>query len=141
VRRGRGFGPEFSFAEESFMAHIVLRKTEPDAPFEGRGADVVIDSFPFVVGRHPECSCRLADRTVSRYHCSFFVQGDQVWVQDMNSCNGTYVNGRLALLPHALHDGDSLRVAALMFRVSLSPESADEPGRLLHGGREAAAAR
>src|SRR5205823_5623700 len=106
----------------------------PDTPLERWGADIVIDSFPFVIGRHPECSFRLADATVSRYHCSLFVQGEEVWVQDMNSCNGTYVNGRLAPLPHVLLDGDQLRVAALVFHVSVFPDSADLSGRLRHGG-------
>jgi pSer/pThr/pTyr-binding forkhead associated (FHA) protein len=121
------------------MARVVLHRASSDTPLEEWGADVVIDSFPFVMGRHPECSWRLPDLTVSRYHCSFFVQGEEVWVQDMNSCNGTYVNGRLALLPHALHDGDELRVASRIFRVSLRPEGGDSSGRLLHGERETAA--
>jgi pSer/pThr/pTyr-binding forkhead associated (FHA) protein len=127
--------------EENFMPRVVLRRAETDDPFEGWGADLVLQSFPSVIGRHPECSCRLPDSTVSRYHCSFFVQGGQVWVQDMNSCNGTYVNDRLALLPHVLHDGDVLRVASQVFRVSLGLEGGDSSGRLLHDGQEAAAAR
>jgi pSer/pThr/pTyr-binding forkhead associated (FHA) protein len=122
------------------MPRVVLHRAAADTPLDEWGADVVIDSYPFVMGRHPECSWRLPDVTVSRYHCSFFVQGEQVWVQDMNSCNGTYVNGRLALLPHALRDGDQLRVASLVFRVSVRPEGEDSSGRLLHDGQEAAAA-
>jgi pSer/pThr/pTyr-binding forkhead associated (FHA) protein len=46
----------------------------------------------------------------------------------MNSRNGTYVNGQLAVLPHVLHDGDELRLAAQVFRVSLRAGAADSSG-------------
>src|SRR5438270_131169 len=67
-------------------------------------------------------------------------QRAEVWVQDMNSSNGTYVNDRLALLPQALQDGDELRVATLTFRVALRPEAGDSSVRLRHDEREVAAA-
>jgi len=110
-----------------------------DCPIVEWGGDLAIESFPFVVGRHPECTCHVRDPLVSRYHCSFFLQNDQVWVQDMNSRNGTFVNGRLALLPHVLRDGDQLQVASLEFRVELRPEEADLPTTLVRNGQKAEA--
>ena len=121
------------------MPCVLLYVTSLHSPLVERGADLVIDSFPFVVGRNPECCCHLPDPMISRYHCSFFLQGEQVWVQDMNSRNGTYVNGRLALLPHVLRHGDRLCLAALQFCVELQPGEADSSGRLLHKGQEALA--
>jgi pSer/pThr/pTyr-binding forkhead associated (FHA) protein len=120
------------------MARVLLHQLGPDSSGEQWAPDIVIGSFPFVVGRHPECSHTLSDRMVSRYHCSFFQQGEQVWVQDMNSRNGTYVNGQLAQLPHVLHDGDELRLAAQVFRVSLRASEADSSG-LVRGGQASAA--
>src|SRR5262249_25895999 len=90
-------------------------------------------SWPMLI-----CCCQLRDPMISRYHCSFFLQGEQIWVQDMNSCNGTYVNGRLALLPHVLRDGDRLCLASLEFRVELRPGEADSSGRLLPNRQRAA---
>ena len=121
------------------MAHVLLQQASPAGPAESWAPGIVIDRFPFVVGRHPECSHKIADPMVSRYHCSFFLQGEQVWVQDMNSRNGTYVNGRLALLPHVLHDGDELRLASQALRVSLRAGDVDSSGRLLREGRAPAA--
>jgi pSer/pThr/pTyr-binding forkhead associated (FHA) protein len=120
------------------MPRIVLHSMSSETPIGEWGGDLMIDSFPFVVGRNPECCCHLRDPLISRYHCSFFLQGEQVWVQDMNSCNGTYVNGRLALLPHVLRDGDRLCLASLEFRVELRPGEADSSGRRLHNGQQAA---
>jgi pSer/pThr/pTyr-binding forkhead associated (FHA) protein len=121
------------------MPRIILHVASPDNPVAELGAGLVIDSFPFVVGRNPECCCHLHDPMISRYHCTFFLQGEQVWVQDMNSRNGTYVNGRLALLPHVLRNGDRLCLAAREFRVELRPGEADSSGLLLHKGQGAMA--
>jgi pSer/pThr/pTyr-binding forkhead associated (FHA) protein len=121
------------------MPHVLLRRAAPDGPLEGWSPAIVIESFPFVLGRHPECSHTVPDPMVSRYHCSFFLQGEQVWVQDMNSRNGTYVNGQLVVLPHVLHDGDELRLAGHVFRVALRPGEADSSGRRLRESRAAEA--
>jgi pSer/pThr/pTyr-binding forkhead associated (FHA) protein len=121
------------------MIHILL---QPDAGGDGH-AEVVIDHSPFVVGRHPDCDRAVGDPLVSRRHCRFFLLGDQVWVQDLGSLNGTYVNNvrlpglqvlhdgdqpglldsvntRLAFLwLQVLHDGDQLRLGSLTFRVTV----------------------
>jgi pSer/pThr/pTyr-binding forkhead associated (FHA) protein len=122
------------------MPQVLLHRVSPDSSIEEWAEDIRIESFPFVIGRHPECSHHAPDPMVSRYHCSFFLQGEQVWVQDMNSRNGTYVNGRLALLPHVLHDGDELRLSGLAFRVALRPGDVDSSGRLVRGRVSAAKA-
>jgi len=44
------------------------------------------------VGRHPESDIFLNDVTVSRHHCRFVVNGDQLTLEDSGSTNGTYVN-------------------------------------------------
>jgi pSer/pThr/pTyr-binding forkhead associated (FHA) protein len=121
------------------MPRVILHGMSPDAPVLDGGWELMISSFPFVVGRTAECCGHLHDPMISRYHCSFFLQGEDVWVQDMNSRNGTYVNGWLARLPHVLRDGDRLRLASREFRVELRPGEADSSGRLLRGGQEAAA--
>ena len=121
------------------MPRVVLHAVSTETPVDDWSGDLVIADFPYVLGRHPECSAQLHDPQVSRYHCSLFLQGEQVWVQDMNSCNGTYVNGQLALLPRLLSDGDQLRLATLVFHVAVQPGDADSSGRLLRSGQGAAA--
>ena len=49
---------------------------------------------PFVIGRDPANDIQLADRRVSRVHAVFYAE-DRVWkVRDINSSNGTYLDGK-----------------------------------------------
>ncbi len=45
------------------------------------------------VGRHPDSDIFLDDVTVSRHHCRFTWEDDELVVEDSGSTNGTYVNG------------------------------------------------
>jgi pSer/pThr/pTyr-binding forkhead associated (FHA) protein len=52
----------------------------------------------YVLGRSEECYPRVPDdykhKDISRHHCLLSVNPPEVWVQDLGSKNGTYVNGR-----------------------------------------------
>jgi len=52
----------------------------------------------FVLGRSEECYPRLPDdyyhKDISRHHCLLSVNPPEMWVQDLGSKNGTYVNGK-----------------------------------------------
>jgi DNA-binding NtrC family response regulator len=48
---------------------------------------------PLVVGRAGEADITIRDGSLSRRHAQFEVIGDEVWVQDLGSTNGTRVNG------------------------------------------------
>lgn len=57
------------------------------------------------VGRHSSCAITLDDSTVSREHAAFVRRGEEWWVVDLGSTNGTSVNGtRAAELPVAAGD-------------------------------------
>ncbi|GAC1474516.1 MAG: GGDEF domain-containing protein [Isosphaeraceae bacterium] len=64
------------------------------------------------IGRSQENSLRFSDLSISRRHATIVSdpQGE-VWVTDLDSTNGTFLNGgRLpGHLPHRLHDGDRLQ--------------------------------
>jgi pSer/pThr/pTyr-binding forkhead associated (FHA) protein len=75
--------------------------------------------FPCVVGRHPDCDRCLDLRLISRHHCRFFVRSGMVWVEDLASRHGTYVNGKQVRDARPLFDGDSLALGYLLLRVSL----------------------
>jgi hypothetical protein len=48
---------------------------------------------PFRVGRDKSCDVRLSDPGVSRFHTEFWFKEGSWWVLDLESANGTYVNG------------------------------------------------
>jgi len=64
-----------------------------------------------LVGRAQNCELRLLDDGVSRQHARVRI-GDSgtPYIEDMQSRNGTYVNGAKLEKPHALQDGDKIQV-------------------------------
>lgn len=78
---------------------------------------VVIDHFPFVIGRRSASDCSMPLASISRRHCQFTREADQVLVQDLSSYNGTFVNGRRALKPLIVQHGDELCLGPIQFRV------------------------
>lgn len=77
--------------------------------------------LPATLGRGSEASLRLVHPLVSRLHCELFSRGDQVWVRDLRSLNGTFVGSeRIEECP--LRPGDLLTVGVVTFRASYRPE-------------------
>ena len=57
--------------------------------------NVLLTKFPFFVGSMSEYMDYVIDKdTVSRFHAKFIKQGERVYLMDLNSTNGTTVNGR-----------------------------------------------
>src|SRR5687767_11052870 len=48
---------------------------------------------PIVVGRRPPSNVAIPHRSLSRLHAKFELRGQEVWVEDLGSTNGTIVNG------------------------------------------------
>ncbi|NIR46216.1 MAG: HD domain-containing protein [Gemmatimonadetes bacterium] len=61
------------------------------------------------IGRAPECDIRLPDQGVSRRHCTIENLGHKLQVVDLESANGSYVNGELVARA-SLGPGDQLAV-------------------------------
>jgi len=47
-------------------------------------------------GRNVEAVLFLDDITVSRHHAAFVCEGGRLWLEDLGSTNGTYLNGKRA---------------------------------------------
>ena len=78
------------------------------------GGGRVGESFPLAadrltVGRRPDSDVFLDDVTVSRDHALLVRRGDDWYLDDCGSLNGTYVN-RSRIESHRLQDGDELQV-------------------------------
>lgn len=53
-----------------------------------------VDGNPYIVGRKTGVSLKLQFRTVSGNHASLWIENGTLFLQDLGSTNGTYVNGR-----------------------------------------------
>jgi diguanylate cyclase (GGDEF)-like protein len=73
------------------------------------------DAMVTTLGRGDECEIRVGDLTVSRRHTRIQLDADSFWVHDLNSTNGTLVNG-VRVSRHQLADGDHIQVGSHVFR-------------------------
>lgn len=63
------------------------------------------------LGRWPDNDIVLPDRMVSRHHAQIRKVGSQFLLEDLESTNGTYVNGERITGPYVLQDGDVVQIA------------------------------
>jgi pSer/pThr/pTyr-binding forkhead associated (FHA) protein len=82
-----------------------------------QGKRLVLPEREIVVGRDDDCQLRLNSSLVSRRHCILDVRPDGIWVRDLLSQNGTFVNDVAVTEPLLLRAGDILRVGAALFQV------------------------
>lgn len=83
----------------------------------------LIDSDITNVGRHPESDIFLDDITVSRHHAKFVRSAGKLYLEDLGSLNGTYVNRTLLDGRTVLREGDEIQIGKYRATISLS-----EPG-------------
>jgi len=77
---------------------------------------IVLKKLPAVLGRSPDVSICLDDRWASRLHCEISEINGTLVVRDLESRNGTLVNGEL-VTEALLMPGDRLTVGLTSFRV------------------------
>lgn len=71
-----------------------------------------------VIGRDVAVDLSYPDETtLSRRHAELQISGGEVRVSDLNSTNGTYVNGRKLDAPTTLRSGDVLQLGEVKFRL------------------------
>jgi hypothetical protein len=76
-----------------------------------------VDLDGLTVGRDAENDIPLpGDRFASAAHARFEPRGDGVWLEDVGSTNGTYVNGVKLKRPKRLEPGDIVKIGETDFR-------------------------
>ena len=73
------------------------------------GAIFTLDREAVTIGREPTSDVFLDDVTVSRNHALLVRRRDGLYIDDLGSLNGTYVNRR-RIESHRLADGDEIQV-------------------------------
>lgn len=74
-----------------------------------------------IIGRDPSCDITLALDHLSRKHAALEVKNGQLYVEDLNSSNGTFVNGE-RITQKGLKPGDKVKMDVVTFEV-FGPES------------------
>ncbi len=94
-------------AQQPKSVRLVVRRS----PSLEEGAAFPLNSAPLTVGRGGQNDLVLeGDEFASSRHARIEVRGDGAWVQDLESTNGTFVNGSRVAGAQRLGAGDMLRV-------------------------------
>jgi pSer/pThr/pTyr-binding forkhead associated (FHA) protein len=75
---------------------------------EGESAD--LDDAPILIGRGADAAIRLDDDYVSTRHARIAQSGDQWFVEDLGSTNGTYIGSHRLTQPTTLQLGSKVRI-------------------------------
>lgn len=108
---GPSSSPEVTETESSFSLIGRFRAGGPVSI-------VTVNRTPFTIGRKPENMLCLADRTVSSKHAVISERNAALYLHDLNSTNGTFLNGRRISGTQRLEDGDLLQFGNAVLRVT-----------------------
>lgn len=73
-----------------------------------------------LIGRDPANPFYLEDGTVSARHLKLTFRNQHWWAEDLESTNGSYLNGDQILSPVILTDGDELRLGQIVLTVRIN---------------------
>lgn len=85
-------------------------------PKELRGVSISVVG-PVIVGRSSGCDIVIAAGYVSGRHAKFSVMGKDLFIEDLGSTNGTFVNGSQIFNPCSLVSGDVVNIGDVDIRV------------------------
>ena len=68
-----------------------------------------------IIGKSSSCDVVISDNTVSREHAQLVMDNDTIEIIDLDSTNGTYVNGERITKPTRLTQGDEVVLGGVEF--------------------------
>lgn len=81
-----------------------------DITFPGQNPlKISLSENDMVIGRDPDCAVQIALSNVSRHHARLIYDGEEYVIEDLNSTNGTFVNG-VKISRCILRNNDQIRI-------------------------------
>jgi pSer/pThr/pTyr-binding forkhead associated (FHA) protein len=94
---------------------VAVRILEPVS----RAGTLDVSRGPVTIGRHPDCNLSLADDTfLSQRHLRVGGGTNGVWVEDLGSTNGTFVDGQRITTRHDVAPGQRIHAGGVVLEVS-----------------------
>ncbi|HVJ67216.1 MAG TPA: FHA domain-containing protein [Caulifigura sp.] len=105
------------------------------------GKKVKLAPGEVIIGRDESAKLRIASSDVSRQHCKLVVTADTVTVVDLQSRNGTFVDGVPIHQSQELESGSTLTVGPMTFKLEggTAPKKKPDKARVLDSDAKAAA--
>src|SRR5437764_79985 len=76
----------------------------------------IVPEKQIIVGRSSDLDMVLVEDMVSRKHARIAMQADQIWIEDLGSTNGTFVNGE-KIKRARLKEGDRVLIGTSILKV------------------------
>jgi hypothetical protein len=114
------YKPRTPLAADGPPADVALAQEIVTLTLDGKRHEV--DKRRVVIGRSKECDIQLADPNVSRRHAELRQEGAAYWLVDLDSTNGSIVNGHRTARAK-LESGDTITIGStdLLFERRLAP--------------------
>src|SRR5438874_7623356 len=114
------------------MAKLVVLS----AGMTGRTHELKVDKT--TIGRVEDNTFQISEPSVSSHHCEILLRGPEVVVRDLNSTNGTYINGE-KVTESVLKPGQVLRLGQIEMRLETESTSTGSPSSAPPAGAPAPA--
>ncbi len=98
---------------------------------EGKVSDLIEERI--TIGRGLDNMIRLEDGTISHHHALLIADGVDYILRDLNSTNGTRVNG-LRIVETKVHNGDTVRLGSVEMRFESDAKKSSQPLPPIHTG-------
>src|SRR5437867_309175 len=93
------------------------------------GMEIPLPMPQFLIGRDPKCNLRPSSESVSKLHCAILQRDACVFVRDLKSTNGTFVNNDRIQEEVQVHDGDMIKIGPLVlaFKINVDETTPASP--------------
>jgi EAL domain-containing protein (putative c-di-GMP-specific phosphodiesterase class I) len=115
---------------------------------DGTVSVVPLHPLPFRIGRRPGLELVLAAESVSKVHAEIYEDAGNLRIRDLQSTNGTFVNGEAVERDSPIREGDVVHLGDVEFRVGVptsppapEPPEASDPATTVSLGRRPKGAR
>ena len=114
-----------------------MTKEKPKWFLEGKSRNntkwiIPVDKSPFIIGRSKNSDLVLSSRIVSRQHAELVIGSDMIYITDLDSTNGSYLNRQKIRKRAFVDPGDMFQFGEFEFTIVYKAESEDSSNDTSH---------
>jgi serine/threonine-protein kinase len=121
----REFTDNYTFCDQDGSGLIAVPEMKARLTIhhpDGSVHEIVLPAKPVTIGKAPECDVVIPDGAISRRHTEIEKRVDGVFIKDLNSLNGTFVNKqKISAHEIQLKDGDEISIGRAKIAFRLEP--------------------
>ncbi len=112
------YDDDSDYHTDSLELHDIQNFIKAKAQIVYNGRIYSIDTDHYIIGHDESCNLTVVEKSVSGYHCKIDYQDNTFMLADIDSKNGTYLNGKRVTKSAELHNGDEIRLGlvAVIFK-------------------------